>query len=593
MSLNFNYGDDLDGTFSEEKENELSTKEYIVFLIDGTPQMYENDSPFLRSLETYRNIVRTKCSRNRRDKLGVMVFGTKDKNCDVEHLTVLQEFDVVTVDTLKTVQTILKDEANKYKEMASVAKYSLYNVLTHAYQTLLTSGSSLKTSNTIVLCTCNDNPCAEDSSERRRIQHLIATFKDTKTRLQVIGLSKSWNDEYYKDLQIIAGTFSDDFDYRRLKLNDFEQIVLNPAKSICKLPWKITPDIAVEVSVYNLVSTPTYPTKVKLEKGENEILDAVPLLQEKRSESDFLNSGPTDFVENANDGDDKQIITSHNIMYCKTYSDVTVYFKPEEVKQIKNLGLEPGIQILAFRKVVVDPLYHVESPYFISYTSLSSYESKTFFRAFVSKCYDRKVMAICKVVTKIAVKICAMIPSRTDGGFYMYKLPFIDTVRELDKQLPHFVFNPDNPCKMNKKAINLFEELMELTKVKFDIKNFTNPKLEKCIAHIEALALDEKLGSLPPDSTLPPPLKDETKMYVEELTRLLDLSSEEEAQKRPGSQATAARKRPRFDVEEMASKRALASLTVADLREYLVSANQPTVGIKSVLIQRIYDYLRL
>lgn len=148
----------------------------------------------------------------------------------------------------------MKDEANKYKEMASDEKYSLYNVLTHAYQTLLTSGSSLKTSNTIVLCTCNDNPCADDSSERRRIQHLIATFKDTKTRLQVIGLSKSWDDEYYKDLQIIAGTFSDDFDYRRLKLNDFEQIVLNPAKSICKLPWKITPKIAVEVSVYNLVS---------------------------------------------------------------------------------------------------------------------------------------------------------------------------------------------------------------------------------------------------------------------------------------------------------------------------------------------------
>lgn len=51
-------------------------------------------------------------------------------------------------------------------------------------------------------------------------------------------------------------------------------------------------------------------------------------------------------------------------------------------------------------------------------------ESKSFFRAFVSKCYDKKVMAICKVVTKMAVKICAMIPSRTDGGFYMYKLPY-------------------------------------------------------------------------------------------------------------------------------------------------------------------------
>ena len=42
---------------------------------------------------------------------------------------------------------------------------------------------------------------------------------------------------------------------------------------------------------------------------------------------------------------------------------------------------------------------------------------------------------------------------------------------------------------------------MDISKIEFDPRTFKNPKLERCIAHIEALALDERLSSLPPDST--------------------------------------------------------------------------------------------
>lgn len=71
--------------------------------------------------------------------------------------------------------------------------------------------------------------------------------------------------------------------------------------------------------------------------------------------------------------DEKTIITSDNIVYCKTYSDTTVYFKQHEIKQLRNMGLEPGIEILAFKNAIVDPLYHVDSPYFVSYNSECNY----------------------------------------------------------------------------------------------------------------------------------------------------------------------------------------------------------------------------
>lgn len=50
--------------------------------------------------------------------------------------------------------------------------------------------------------------------------------------------------------------------------------------------------------------------------------------------------------------------------------------------------------------------------------------SKQFFSCFISKCAEKKVMPICKVITKSNVFICSMIPSEEDHGFYMLKTPF-------------------------------------------------------------------------------------------------------------------------------------------------------------------------
>lgn len=52
--------------------------------------------------------MRNKCSFNKKDKLGVIVFGTKDTNCQVNNITLLQKFEAVTVDSLKNVQSIRK-----------------------------------------------------------------------------------------------------------------------------------------------------------------------------------------------------------------------------------------------------------------------------------------------------------------------------------------------------------------------------------------------------------------------------------------------------------------------------------------------------
>ena len=148
----------------------------------------------------------------------------------------------------------MKEGYEKYKPLnTKESKYPLYDALTHAFQMINMSKSNKKTRNIILLCTCNDNPCSDIPAERRRIEHLVATFKDNQTELRVVGLSELWNDAtYYKDLQIISGAFNNE-NYKSTCLEDFEQVIINPARSICRIPWKIG-SIAIEVSAFNLIS---------------------------------------------------------------------------------------------------------------------------------------------------------------------------------------------------------------------------------------------------------------------------------------------------------------------------------------------------
>ena len=56
-------------------------------------------------------------------------------------------------------------------------------------------------------------------------------------------------------------------------------------------------------------------------------------------------------------------------MYYKTFAGQNISFKPSECKVIKNLGLDPCIEVLAFKPIMCDPIYHCGPPYFVTYTA--------------------------------------------------------------------------------------------------------------------------------------------------------------------------------------------------------------------------------
>ncbi|KAJ8669769.1 hypothetical protein QAD02_001028 [Eretmocerus hayati] len=589
--------EDFEG--ENEVQNQFRQPDSTLFLLDGTKKMHKKGY-FKECLEKYRDIIREKCCNNDKDKMGLVVLGTNDSNCGVDHLWNLQEFSPTSVDSYKSIRGILKD-INKYESLATESKFPLYDALTHAFQVFHLAKTNTKTRNIILLCTCNDNPCIDASNERRRIEHLVATFKDTQIELQVVGLSDSWNDQYYKDLQMISGTYTDS-NYRRTSLNDLIQDLLSPARSIASLPWKIGGELTVDVSIMNLISATRLPTKIKLEKDENEVLEARQfLVEQKRGEAQVeavsRHHGSEDQVSQDHGSQDlpelgfdrSKFITSDSIRFYQTHGHLNISFTSSECRKIKNMNLEPGITVLAFKPISCEPLYHVRPANFVTYSPKCDDCNKTSYDYFVSKCSEKEVMPICSVITTASVIMCMMIPSEDDGGFFMYQIPVNDGVRNLDEHLADFIFNDEKQCVVNDEAVEYFKEMMEMSKIDFDPKVFKNPKLEKCIAHIEALALDEELRDLPPDSTLPPARNGTLKKLQKSVMRLFDLTDVEAKQKLDAARYA---KRQKLDLKGMAKSRELHHLTVAQLKEFLKDLNLSCVGYKSTLVQRIYDHFK-
>lgn len=58
---------------------------------------------------------------------------------------------------------------------------------------------------------------------------------------------------------------------------------------------------------------------------------------------------------------------------------MNIYFEPPEQKAFKNLGLEPTIEILAFKPIVIDPQYFIDAAYLVVNTASNHYGNKKLF----------------------------------------------------------------------------------------------------------------------------------------------------------------------------------------------------------------------
>lgn len=502
----FNEEDLENEDYQDDSKDLYGVRDGILFLIDATPPMFKNDPQngipyFLQCIKQYKEILKQKLVWNRQDWMGLILFGTEkyDSDSETKNIFTLKKLNLISKDDLKDIMKI--DEGKTweyYRDNASSTSYPLHDVLWYATRAFSTVHITMPMRR-IILFTCQDNPPIIDDNEKHRIRVKATSYSDINVQLSVIGLGENWNhDLFYKDLEMLSGKIEAD-DYKRTSLKDLVEQVKLPSRNMAKLPWRLGENVTIDVSLRNLSVKTQYLHKENISKQTNIPLTTCTYF---KVDKDDIMTEETDDIEN------KQISSPVLEMDIRKYQNFgleKIYFTQAEVKSLSTTR-EPGIDLICIKHISHNLLYHVETPYFVVPSKSNRKDNKLLFGALLNKCDSKKLMIICAVTIRSysASSLYTMIPNVNNGGFYLYKMPFRENVRDLSEYFSDFIYNHNEkkpPIEPN--GVELLKNIMKKLNIEYNPKLFSNPKLQIQLQIVETLALDlEQFKSLP-DDTLP------------------------------------------------------------------------------------------
>ncbi|XP_015588575.1 X-ray repair cross-complementing protein 6 [Cephus cinctus] len=518
----------------DEPENDkkvyYDAREGILFLIDATQSMLHKDPNCNHSyidecLKVYKNIMAQKMSWNKADYMGIILFGSSKSDPELQQksIFVLKKFEKISIDHFKEIENC---DISEY--IGSGSDYPLHDALWNATLMIDKAKKSIYISK-VILLTCQDNPLATDQSERHRIRLKAASYHDVGVKLNVVGLGKTWNpDLFYKELEMLAGSLSDD-EYNRICIEDLEECIVRPSKAVSTLPWRIG-SLEISVSIRSVSTKPKYPKQVKMNKADNEIL---------QSSTYFA---PMSFHSDDDDDDDDTIVdnyTSSDVFKYQEYGQQKIVFSALELRELESTG-NKRIELICFKPLKIDPIHHLSAPKYITCREKLK-DKKLVFASILNKCHSKNLMAICSVVQRQGGKLnlFSLIPNIENGGFYMWQIPFLEHVRDLNEHLANFIYN-DPPFPVDEDGKSIWQDILKKAFQNRDTLLCQNPKLQVLLANIEALALDREDPKKPKDETLVPDdewYKKNVKQMIDELKDIYPL--EEAASKRKKKQSTA------------------------------------------------------
>jgi ATP-dependent DNA helicase 2 subunit 1 len=332
--------------------------------------------------------------------------------------------------------------------------------------------------------------------------------------------------------------------------------------------------------------------------------------------------------------DTARAVQKSEIKKAYKFGGEQVLFTKEEQRELKNFG-PPGLRIIGFKPQSMLPFWaSVDKSTFI-YPSEEDYVGSTrVFAALWQNLLKDEKMGLAWYVARVNAKpqLVAILPSRErldDGtkqqvipaGLWLYPLPYADDIRN-PPEIPPPLVSPDNLVDMMRVVI----QQLQLPGAKYEPAKYPNPALQWHYRILQAMALEEEIPEFRDgdDKTIPKYRQIDKRageyvvewgVALEEQCKVLD---KEKATKSHGAGV----KREADDEKRGASKKAkagasqtrssgrdmlggmsadqlkkqvedgmLARATVAELRELLSSKGLETKGVKSVLIDRIEEWL--
>ncbi|XP_043790143.1 X-ray repair cross-complementing protein 6-like isoform X1 [Apis laboriosa] len=500
----FNEEDLENEDYEDDSKDLYGVRDGILFLIDATPPMFKNDPQngipyFLQCIKQYKEILKQKLVWNRQDWMGLILFGTEkyDSDSETKNILILKKLNLISKDDLKDVMKI--DEGKTweyYRDNASSTSYPLHDVLWHAIRAFSAVHITMPMKR-VILFTCQDNPSIIDDNEKHRIRVKATSYSDIDIQLSIVGLGENWNhDLFYKDLEMLSGKIEAD-DYKRTSLKDLVEQVKLPSRNMAKLPWRLGENVTIDVSLRNLSVKTQYLHKENISKQTN-----IPLTTRTyfKVDKDDIMTEEIDDIENKRTSSS---VLEMDIRKYQNFGLEKIYFTQAEVRSLSTMR-EPGIDLICIKHISYHLLYHVETPYFVIPSKSNRKDNKLLFGALLNKCDSKKLMIICAVTIRSysASSLYTMIPNVNNGGFYLYKMPFRENVRDLSEYFSEFIYNHNErkpPIEPN--AVELLKNIMKKLNIEYNPKLFSNPKLQVQLQIVETLALDlEQFKSLPDDT---------------------------------------------------------------------------------------------
>ncbi|KAM8980980.1 X-ray repair cross-complementing protein 6 [Sarcophilus harrisii] len=582
-------GADAEGNYK------YSGRDSLIFLVDASKAMFElqaedGRTSFDLTIQCIQSVYSSKIISSDRDLLAVVFYGTdKDKNSvNFRNIYVLHELDIPGAKRILALDQFKGKQGEKhFQELIGCGSdYSLAEALWVCAN--LFSGVRLKMSHKrVMLFTNNDSPHGDDSTKASRAKTKACDLRDTGIFLDLMNLKKPGGFDislFYRD--IITPGKDEDLGVHFEESGRLEDLLRKVRaketrkRSLARLKLRLGKDVALTISIYNMVQKAFRPPPIRLYRETNE--------QVKIKTRTF----------NVETG---SLLLPSDTKRAQTYGGRQIVMEKEETEELKRFD-EPGLILIGFKPLFMLKQHHFLRPSLFVYPEESLVNgSTTLFVALLTKCLEKGVLALCRYTPRqnSPPYFVALIPQEeeldvqrvqvTPPGFQLVFLPYADDKRKVPFT-EKVTANPEQVDKM--KAI------IQKLRFKYRSDSFENPVLQQHFRNLEALALDQLEPEQAPDLTLPKVEAMDLRLgsLVEEFKELVyppDYNPEKKATKRKQDGSGPAEKQPKLELSEEElkayfEKGTLGKLTVPMLKEACRVCQLKTNGTKK---QELLDLL--
>jgi len=571
-------------------------------------------------LNMVANAIKGKIIANSSDLVSLVFFNAAVKNntTGFDHIHVLQGLEGPSAEIIKRVHTLAREQKHFEATIGHVSERKCdFSQALWTCSNLFAESALKNCYKRIMLFTNSDDPSLASPDKRMKILQKGKDLEDLEIQMELFAFNRSdhvfdhkklFRDLLMIDLDDTTGTIAEKTIESLAELETTFRKKEYKKRALGTVPLNLSPDLAINVKIYCLLRTATKDYGQFLDSKTNEPLNCV---------TQFICSETGAVLE------DHQIKTYH------LYGGEKVFFKKEEMKQLKDFG-EPSFTLMGFKPQDRLKFYHnVKNPYFI-YPDESTLKGSTVaFNALIIKLAEQKKLAIARMIYRRGgiPRFVALLPQTElhspDGlqlrppGMHVIFLPYADDIRNL-KLEPTPIAEGD--------LVNKAKQVIHSMPARFDNTTFENPALQKHYATLQALALEEDIPDTIEDITLPDktfaaklsgPIGDfadaaGVPAAVEEDEE--DFGGDEDGEggggsskrKAPSSSSSSSRskaapkKKARaapvaddsgIDWEAKVKDGSIKKLTIPVLKEYLRANSLPLSGKKDDLLQRIRDHM--